>query len=271
MKNSRRILALAGVILLLAAFCLPMFFAFGDSEEQKAMFRASLGIAIFVPVFAYICMMAYRIFGKKKEKPMEGIANIIFDVGNVMTDYDWEGYLRGFGYPEEKYQRLADVLFRSETWNQRDKGDHPDEYYVEEFVSAAPEYEQEIREILRRSPECIHQREYAATWASYLKNKGYHLYVLSNYSDYMLQVNRKDMKFLKYMDGAVFSCEEKQIKPYPDIYQTLISRYDLDPARCVFLDDRQENCDAAAALGIHAIRFIDFKQAAEELKKLGVA
>ena len=48
-----------------------MFFAFGNSEESQAMFRASLGIAIFVPVFAYICMMAYRIFGRKKEEPVK--------------------------------------------------------------------------------------------------------------------------------------------------------------------------------------------------------
>ena len=74
----------------------------------------------------------------------------------------------------------------------------------------------------------------------------------------------------QYVDGAVFSCQVKQIKPEPDIYQTLIKRYNLDPQKSVFLDDRKENCEAARKQGIHAIQFESFKQAAAELEKLGV-
>ena len=99
MKNSKRILAVIGVILLLAAFCLPMFFAFGKGEGSRGMFLAALGVAIFVPVFAYICMMAVRIFGRKKGKDTGVIRNIVFDMGNVLLDFGWQEFIDSFGFP----------------------------------------------------------------------------------------------------------------------------------------------------------------------------
>jgi FMN phosphatase YigB (HAD superfamily) len=38
----------------------------------------------------------------------------------------------------------------------------------------------------------------------------------------------------------------------------------------VFVDDRQGNCDAAAALGIDAIRFEDAKQLRQALRERGL-
>ena len=97
------------------------------------------------------------------------------------------------------------------------------------------------------------------------------LYILSNYSQFMLDQTRPGkMPFLKNMDGVIFSCEVQQIKPEADIYETLLSRFGLKPEESVFLDDRPENCEAARKLGIHAIEFHDLKQAAKELEKLGV-
>ena len=113
--------------------------------------------------------------------------------------------------------------------------------------------------------------DYAETWTGYLKSQGYHLYILSNYSQFMLDQTRPGkMPFLKNMDGVIFSCEVQQIKPEADIYETLLSRLGLKPEESVFLDDRPENCEAARKLGIHAIEFHDLKQAAKELEKLGV-
>ncbi len=61
-----------------------------------------------------------------------------------------------------------------------------------------------------------------------LKSQGYHLYILSNYSQFMLDQTRPGkMPFLKNMDGVIFSCEVQQIKPEADIYETLLSRFGL--------------------------------------------
>ena len=190
--------------------------------------------------------------------------------GKVLVKFEWEKYLDSFGFPKEKRDKIAKAVFESETWNERDRSSEDEQYYVDKMIKDAPEYADDIREVMRRSGETIERMDYAETWVRYLKDKGYHVYILSNYATYTLEKTEEELTFLKYVDGAVFSCQVKQIKPEPDIYQTLIKRYNLDPQKSVFLDDRKENCEAARKQGIHAIQFESFKQAAAELEKLGV-
>lgn len=270
MKNLKRYGAIAAIILILVIFCVPMFTAFGGGENSQNIFKASLVAAIVFPIILYAFGMAYKIWGKKKPEEDKDMENIIFDVGNVLVSFDWQSYLESFHFPKEKREKIADVVFRSNVWNERDRGSLSEEEYVQQMVDAAPEYEADIREVMRGSAACIDTMDYAEVWVKYLKEKGYHLYILSNYSEQSLKDTRCKMPFLKYMDGAVFSCDVKQIKPETDIYETLLSRYGLEPERSVFLDDREDNCAAAKRLGIKAIVFKDFKQAAAELEKMGI-
>lgn len=260
---------IAIVILLLACY-LPMFFAFGSGENSQNYFKASLAVAIMVPILAYAIWMVYKLLNKNKKVVESDMENIIFDVGKVLVKFEWEKYLDSFGFPKEKRDKIAKAVFESETWNERDRSSEDEQYYVDKMIKDAPEYADDIREVMRRSGETIERMDYAETWVRYLKDKGYHVYILSNYATYTLEKTEEELTFLKYVDGAVFSCQVKQIKPEPDIYQTLIKRYDLDPQKSVFLDDRKENCEAARKQGIHAIQFESFKQAAAELEKLGV-
>ena len=46
-----------------------------------------------------------RILFLQKEEPT--IKNIIFDIGQVLVTYDWEGYLREFGFSEEMNRTIA--------------------------------------------------------------------------------------------------------------------------------------------------------------------
>lgn len=269
-NNLKRAGAILGVVLLLAVFCLPMVFALGKGENAGAWFRASLGAVIILPVVLYAFLLAAKVWGNKRQKAEGEIENIIFDVGRVLVSFDWETYLKGFGFPEEKYEKIADATFRSNIWNERDRGLLEEEEYVEQMVKEAPEYEKEIREVMEGSYKTISVMDYAETWTKYLRSKGYRLYILSNYGHYMLERNRPDMGFLEEMDGAVFSCEVKQIKPEPEIYHTLMDIYHIEPEKSVFIDDRADNCEAAKKLGIHAVEFKSFKQAAAELEKLGV-
>lgn len=272
MKNLKRYAAIAGAVLLLIVFCIPMFFALSGSEDAQALFRASLGVALLLPILLYIFMAAFGIWGKKKPQKKEErmIENIVFDIGKVLMAFEWEKYLEGFGFPKEKYEKIADATFRSSVWDERDRGCFEEEEYLRQFIALAPEYEKDIREVLRRSPETISLFSYAETWVKYLKSQGYHLYILSNYSQYMLDHTKDQMKFLKYMDGTIFSCEVEELKPEAGIYKKLLDTYHLNPEKSVFIDDRKENCQGAKEQGIHSIQFQDFKQAAAELEKFGV-
>lgn len=272
MKNLKRAAAILGVVVLLAVCCLPMIFAFGSGDNAQGNFKAAVGSVILVPVLAYVFLMVYKLL-KKENKEAEGeVKNIIFDVGQVLVSYEWESYLKDFHFPEEEEKLIAEKVFKSQIWNERDRGLLPEEEYLKQFIAAVPvEYEEDVKRVIDESEKTVGIKDYAETWTSYLKSQGYHLYVLSNYSQLMLDRTRPNkMPFLKNMDGVIFSCEVGQIKPEADIYKTLLSRYGLKPEESVFLDDRPENCEAARKLGIHAIEFHDLKQAAKELEKLGV-
>ena len=272
-KNNNRwkqIGAWVVIILLLLACSMPMFFAFGKGPDSQSNFKAAIAVAIMVPVLAYAMWMVYRILNKNKKVVDSDMENIIFDVGQVLVKYDWETYLDSFGFPKEERDTIAKAVFLSDVWNERDRSSQDEQYYVDEMVKAAPQYEKDIREVMRRSNETVEKMDYAETWVKYLKDKGYHVYILSNYATDTLNRTQEQLPFLKHVDGAVFSCQVKQIKPEPDIYQTLISRYHLNPEKSVFLDDRKENCEAAEQFGIHTIQFHNFKQAAAELEKMGV-
>ena len=40
-------------------------------------------------------------------------------------------------------------------------------------------------------------------------------------------------------------------KPDPQIFSYILNKHDLSPKRTLFIDDKKENTDAAAALGIN--------------------
>ena len=272
MKNLKRAAAILGVVVLLAVCCLPMIFAFGSGDNAQGNFKAAVGTVILVPVLAYVFLMVYKLLKKDKKEADGEVKNIIFDVGQVLVTYDWETYLKEFHFPAEEEKLMAEKIFKSQIWNERDRGLLPEEEYLKQFIEALPaQYEEDVKRVIAESEKTVGIKDYAETWTAYLKNQGYHLYILSNYSQFMLDHTRSNkMPFLKNMDGVIFSCEVQQIKPEAPIYKTLLNRFGLKPEESVFLDDRLENCEAARKLGIHAIQFQNLKQAAKELEKLGV-
>lgn len=59
-------------------------------------------------------------------------------------------------------------------------------------------------------------------------------------------------------------------KPDPAIFELLLARYGLDPARTVFVDDSPANVVAAARAGIDAVRFTGATALRGELRRRGL-
>ncbi len=94
------------------------------------------------------------------------------------------------------------------------------------------------------------------------------LYFLSNMSEPFSRMLERNYDFLQWFDGGIFSGDVQLIKPEPAIYELLQSRYALDPAMTVFIDDMPYNVDAAKALGWHAIHFSSAEQLRNALAAL---
>jgi putative hydrolase of the HAD superfamily len=96
------------------------------------------------------------------------------------------------------------------------------------------------------------------------------LYFLSNMPVPYARTLEHSHAFLKAFDGGIFSGDVLLIKPEPAIYQLLQTRYALDPAQTIFIDDLLGNIEAARAQGWHGVHFKSAGQVAEDLQALGL-
>jgi len=197
------------------------------------------------------------------------IGTVIFDVGNVLVDFDWDGFMaREFpGADKKLISKLDEDVWGSGRWDRLDAGDDPEEVF-KNIIDYDPEHEFELRKIFKNVGDTLRKREATPIWLKELKSRGYKLLYLSNYSHYVMKANPEVLDFLPLLDGGVFSCDVKLIKPDPKIYETIAEKYDLVPSECVFIDDLERNINGAKNFGFHGIQFLNLKQAQEDLNKL---
>lgn len=198
------------------------------------------------------------------------IRNIIFDIGNVLTDFRWKGYYQDKGFDEKMVERIANATVRTDVWCEYDRGVWTDEQVLMGFIQNDPEIEEELRMLFENFNGIVTIRDYAIPWIQELKTKGYQVWYLSNFSRKAEVECADSLAFLPYMDGGILSYQDKLIKPDHAIYELLLSRYGLKAEESVFLDDTLANVEAAEEVGIHGIHFATKEQAEEELRKLGV-
>jgi putative hydrolase of the HAD superfamily len=74
----------------------------------------------------------------------------------------------------------------------------------------------------------------------------------------------------RYLKVAFSSCYVGLRKPEPAIYRRALDILGTDRERTLFIDDRQENVDGAAAAGMKAIRFTGAEGLRAKLEKLDV-
>jgi len=192
--------------------------------------------------------------------------NIIFDIGNVLVDFRWKEYLEEFGFGEEISRQIGEAIVLNPVWDEMDLGEKSREQLIALFVECLPQYKSQIQSIFGDLRNMLKSREGTIPWIKELKERGFGVYYLSNYSQVAYEDCYHTLDFLPYMDGGILSFQDKLIKPDPRIYQLLLERYQLDPRSCIFLDDKKENCDAAIKCGIESIVFTNRDEIEKQLE-----
>lgn len=198
------------------------------------------------------------------------IKTIILDIGNVLAHFRWEDYLDESGYTEDMKERISRATVLSHRWDELDRGARIEKDIIAECLMAEPEAKKEIEQFFIDSEDLVKEYDYSKDLVRRLKNKGYKVYILSNYAKFTFKHARENFEFLDYIDGMVISYEVKYIKPEPEIYQILIDKYNINPEEAVFLDDKYENLEAAKPFGIKTILVKSYEQMIDDLTKLGV-
>ena len=185
-----------------------------------------------------------------------GITTVIFDIGDVLVSANIKDYL--IADPEVPNE-IVDELLKLWFIDKDEVDDTMDLDTYREIVNKrmGVEFSKYIPKLFQYNVDCVTAFDYTIPMIQDLKDKGYKVYYLSNWSawthDLLQEAGKFD--FLKLMDGGVFSYDAGYMKPDEEIYKILLNKYKINPEEALFFDDREENIEAANKLGIHGIHF----------------
>lgn len=196
------------------------------------------------------------------------IRNIIFDIGNVLIDFCWKKHMMELGFSDDTIEVLGRNIINNPLWNEFDRNTIPANDIREKFILENSTYKEEIMRFFDNPEGLISVFPQSKNWLRGLKERGYKIYLLSNYPEKEFNIHINKFDFIKYTDGRVVSYEINEIKPNRGIYDALISKFNLRYEESVFLDDKLENIEAADILGMYTIQVKNQKQAIMELELL---
>ena len=190
------------------------------------------------------------------------VNTVIFDIGKVLIRFEWMNYIHSLFSDDDICDKLTYCIWNSGWWKELDRGVMPEENVLKEIEREA-QYKgikDECLIVLNNFGKCMDYQDYAIPWIQELKNKGFRVYYLSNYSQFLINANPEILNFIEYMDGGIFSFKENIMKPDERIFDRLCEKYNLRREECLFTDDVQMNVDAARKFGMKAIRFDGYEK-----------
>lgn len=199
------------------------------------------------------------------------VSTIIFDLGNVLIDWNPRYVYRHIFDNDEKIDWFFQNICTSE-WNEHQDAGRSLHEGTEELAARYPEYEKEVRAYYGRWEEMLGGPipQTVEILHSLKASNKYRIYALTNWSAELFPVALQRYDFLQWFDGIVMSGEEKTRKPYPEIYRILLNRFSVNASEAVFIDDSLRNIKGAEAVGIAGIHFQSPGQLLAELQQLRI-
>tara|TARA_B100001989_G_C24541983_1_gene468179 strand:+ start:1308 stop:1925 length:618 start_codon:yes stop_codon:yes gene_type:complete len=203
---------------------------------------------------------------------MKKINNIIFDLGNVIFNYN-PAYIIENIVPKSKNKQLyLDHLFNAECWQQLDRGDVSQATVIKQLTnkySLNKNESAEIHQLLNSfTKHLIINSDMKDLFETCCQH--YNVFILSNFQTEGFEVLRQDNPFLNKAKGRVISAHVMMKKPELGIYHYLLSQFCITPTESVFIDDLKENIIAAKKMQINGIHFKSFSQTKKELNHFGI-
>lgn len=199
------------------------------------------------------------------------IQTVIFDLGGVLIDWDPRYVFRDVFDTEAEVSWFLENICTSE-WNAQQDGGRSLQVATDLLVSQHPTWEPQIRLFYDRWVEMLGGpiQPTVDLLAELLAQKSHRVLALTNWSGETFPIAQKMYDFLGWFEGILVSGDENLKKPDPRIYELMLSRFDIDPATAVFLDDSPKNVTGAESVGITGIHFQSADQLRGEFQRLGI-
>ena len=178
------------------------------------------------------------------------INTIIFDFGDIFINLEKEATIEefkklGLDCPNEELVVMNDLF---------ERGKISEQQFIDGFQKYIPNAD--VHEIRKAWNSVIGEFPlYRLEFLQMLSHK-YRLFLLTNTDavhisrfEHMVGISFFS-DFYQCFEKVYFSFEMGMRKPDTDIFNHILKKHDLSPKRTLFIDDKKENTDAAAALGI---------------------
>jgi len=198
---------------------------------------------------------------------------VVFDYGNVLcleqTPEDMKSMALVCGMP---YGRFSELY-----WKLRppyDRGDLDGAAYWTAVVGQQERGPQkldlsrdQIATLIKLDSESITRpNQGAVEWAELLHKEGFPLTLLSNMPLELSRHVTKSFPTLSTFEYLIYSCDYGSIKPELAIYRNCLELLKAAPQDILYLDDRAENVEAAARLGINSVLFDTVEKTASRVE-----
>ena len=205
--------------------------------------------------------------------PGNAIKAVIFDLGNVLIDFDYYIAINRISqFTDKSPNQIFALFFDSELTALFEEAKiSPDEFFlkVKETLNIKLDYNDFLpiwNEIFYLSPknEQVHN-------LTRILQKNYPLALLSNINVLHFDYIKKKFSVFESFQSIIASCEVKICKPDPLIYQKTLDNLGVSPQNAFYTDDRPELVEAANRLGINGFVFKGIQQLNKDLISAGIS
>lgn len=178
------------------------------------------------------------------------INTIIFDFGDIFINLEKETAVSefkklGLDGPNEELLKMNDLF---------ERGKITELEFIQGFQKYIPDAD--LLDIRKAWNSVIGEFPLYRLEFLQMLSKKYRLFLLTNTD--AIHISRFEhmagmsffSDFYQCFEKVYYSFEMGMRKPEPEIFNYILKKHDLSPKRTLFVDDKKENTDAAAALGI---------------------
>jgi len=194
--------------------------------------------------------------------------NIVFDLGGVVFNWQPDAIIKSVFEDLDTQELVRKEIFEHADWVELDRGTIPFERAIDRGVTRTGLPRQDVEGLLNAVPRFLTPIEQTVQLIRQLSTTTNRLFVLSNMHLASITHLEQQYDIWEMFDGVVISSRINKVKPEAQIYEHLLSQYELDAAETIFIDDMHENLAAASLMRIHTIRFLDAAQCSRALAEL---
>ena len=185
------------------------------------------------------------------------IDKYIFDLGKVIVKFKVENLFKKFFKTDRDIKYFLNNICTWD-WHIQQDTKYDTSKAADSLIKKYPNYKIPIEAFYGRFLEMIDGiYEENLKIALNLKKKGKKIYILSNFPGDQFDNFMKQNKFLNEFDDMIISGKVGLKKPDKKIYELAIRKFDCNPNKTLFIDDRPENTKAAQNFGINIITLDD--------------